>query len=204
MAPRVLLIAAAVVLGVAAQDGCTADEEGDGVGLLQSRSEGALDRGDWKPKEEKCAKITDTKCGDGCCPMMSSCKKGKCQKMMGTGTTEPTPTHEACPISYHEVDDGGCCPPATILTKPKKCEPRTCENILMYDCNITASGDPKCTKGGSLTWSEMGDDAPNMEPMPSKEPTVTETCTFGGKTCMTWKIKTEHLTMTGSTYAPDC
>lgn len=201
-------VSAAVALALAAAraaapGGCSvADDEGDGVGLLQSAGHGARVQPEslpgWAPREARC-KIAEKQCGSGCCRPQDTCTSDQECEFVGK-TSPPTPAEVGCPIAYKDLGDDGCCPAGTFLGPPETCVAPTCENILQYNCSITSGGSPTCTEGGEWPTGAHSNTFVNGVEV---TPTVTETCTLDGKSCYKYEIQRSKLTQTGQT-APDC
>jgi len=197
------VVAAGATAAAANPAACAADEEGDGVGLLQSAGRSAMGTGHsradpsggWVARAATCG-ITESKCGTGCCELLSSCEGGTtCKSTFGGGSKDPAPAEVKCPIAFSDFGDRGCCPPASLLGPSDTCLENTCENTLEYGCGGTpgvSAGTPTCAPGGTAP-------AGNTVTINGKTPQPSETCTLNGKSC--YKFTVLHFT---SIIAPDC
>lgn len=199
------IVAAGAAAAAVDPPACAADEEGDGVGLLQSTGRGAKvgshshtdPSGGWVNKTLVCP-VTATQCGTGgCCPILYTCDGGTTCKstLFGKKTEDPTPAELKCPIAYSDHGDKGCCPPAKLLGPSDTCLAPTCENTLEYGCGGTpgvSAGTPTCTPGGTVP-------AGTTIVINGVTPEASETCELNGKTCV--KLTVGETTIPS---APDC
>lgn len=207
------LVFAAILGAASAADagGCAAEEEGDGVGLLQTAGRGAAqkalvkggdtDNGGWVAKEAKCG-LVQQECGDACCGMMDTCKDGKCEGFMG-GESKISEKVAECPLTYTDYGERGCCPIGKILGPPETCVPKKCEDVLKYDCG-GLQGSPDCTEGdtGGKSLEDLGFYGTTTFNGKTVQPNVTRTCTLDGKTCKEWDLSLGSITSNGT--SSDC